>query len=107
MTIREITVQELQQAISDGDAPFLLDVRELQEIEICALEFDLAVPLGELEDRFEEVPRDQPVVVYCRSGARSMGAGNFLATQGFSDIANLKGGILAWAREIDPSMPTY
>ena len=91
---------------SDG-APFLLDVREPWEWLISSLEPRGAclIPLGELEGRMDEVPRDRSVVVYCRSGQRSLTAARRLTEAGFADVANLTGGMLAWARDVEPGLP--
>jgi sulfur-carrier protein adenylyltransferase/sulfurtransferase len=106
--VPEITVQELKARIDAGKRPFLLDVREPDEFELVNLD-GLLIPLGELPHRIDELDayRDEPVVVHCRSGARSARAVQFLQQHGFDEIYNLKGGILAWSREIDPSMPQY
>ena len=62
------------------------------------------IPLGELGDRIGEVPHDRPVVVYCRSGKRSLAAAQSLAAAGIGPVSNLEGGILAWAREVEPEL---
>ena len=65
------------------------------------------IPLSELPERLEEIPRDREIVVYCRSGIRSETAARMLVEEGFSSVFNLVGGILAWADDIDPSLPKY
>jgi adenylyltransferase/sulfurtransferase len=62
------------------------------------------VPMDELEARLDDVPRDRPVVVYCRSGQRSLDAAQRLVEDGAERVYNLRGGILAWARDVDPDM---
>jgi sulfur-carrier protein adenylyltransferase/sulfurtransferase len=106
--VPEITVQELKERIDAGKRPFLLDVREPDEFELVNLD-GMLIPLGELPNRLDEIEayKDEPVVVHCRSGARSAKAVQFLQQHGFDEIYNLKGGILAWSREIDPSKPQY
>jgi sulfur-carrier protein adenylyltransferase/sulfurtransferase len=106
--VPEITVQELKERIDEGKRPFLLDVREPDEFELVNLD-GMLIPLGELPNRLDEIEayKDEPVVVHCRSGARSAKAVQFLQQHGFDEIYNLKGGILAWSREIDPSKPQY
>lgn len=104
----EMTVQELQELLDDArEQPFLLDVRQPREYDIANLGGDL-IPLDELPQRVGELDghRDDRIVVYCRSGSRSARAVQYLRAQGF-DAVNLRGGILAWSRDIDPSMPTY
>ncbi|HET6569321.1 MAG TPA: rhodanese-like domain-containing protein [Rhodothermales bacterium] len=104
----EMTVRELKDRIDQGHAPFLLDVRRPEEYDIANLNGKL-IPLHELPNRLDEIAehRSDEFVVYCRSGARSAQAVAFLRAQGFMGARNLKGGVLAWSREIDPSMPTY
>lgn len=104
--LREVSPRELVRLLAD-DAVTLLDVREPAERAIVTIPgADLPIPLGELTARVGEVPRDRPVVVYCRSGARSGTAARYLAGVGY-DVANLAGGVLAWARDVDPSLPRY
>ena len=106
--VPEITVQELKNQIDQGERPYILDVRQPNEYEIVNLDGQL-IPLTDLPDRLDEVDagKDNDIVVHCRSGARSAKAVEFLQSQGYTNVKNLKGGVLAWSREIDPSMPTY
>jgi len=106
--LSEMTVSELKARIDEGRTPFLLDVRRPEEYEIANLNGKL-IPLHELPNRLDEIAdhRSDEIVVYCRSGARSAQAVAFLRAQGFAGAHNMKGGVLAWSREIDPSMPTY
>lgn len=108
MNTPEITVTELKARMDEGQAPFLLDVRRPDEVFIASIGGTL-IPLQELGEHLDELEpyRDQEMVVYCRSGARSGQAVAFLHSVGFTQARNLKGGLLAWSREIDPSMPTY
>lgn len=91
------------------DPPLLLDVREPYEWAIGNLEERGAVlvPLGELSRRLEELPRDRPIVVYCHVGVRSAMVVSSLRSRGFEDVANLRGGYLAWVEEVDSSLPRY
>ena len=106
--VPEITVQELKDQIDQGERPYILDVRQPNEYEIANLDGQL-IPLGELPNRLDEIEasKDNEIVVHCRSGARSAKAVEFLQSQGYTSAKNLKGGVLAWSREIDPAMPTY
>jgi len=105
--VKEITVQELADLKNDGEDFQLIDVREPYEQEIANIDGDL-IPLGQIPDSSGKISRDKRVVFYCRSGVRSAQAISHLeGTHGFENLYNLKGGILAWAREIDPSMPMY
>ncbi len=85
----------------------ILDVREPFEYEICRLDGSKLIPLGELPERVNELSTADQIVVHCHSGARSAQAVKFLNSLGFKKAKNLKGGIAAWAKEIDRSMPTY
>ena len=105
--MKEITVQELK-GLQDSGADFqLIDVREPHEYDFCNLNGEL-IPQGDIPDSVDKIDRDKKVVIYCRSGARSGNMVQWLErNHQFENLYNLKGGILAWAREIDPSMPTY
>jgi adenylyltransferase/sulfurtransferase len=105
--IGEVTAASVAEDLDTGSAPFLLDVREQWEWLVSSLEPRGArlIPLGELEARMSEVPRDRPVVVYCRSGQRSLTAARRLAESGYEDVTNLAGGMLAWARDVEPGLP--
>ena len=67
----------------------------------------MLIPLGELEQRTAEIPRDKRILVHCKSGGRSARAVSLLRDQGFENVWNISGGIIAWAREIDPTMAEY
>jgi len=104
----EITPQELQLRLSNTDrTPFLLDVREPAEFEICHITDSVLIPMSKVSESVEDLPRQQPIVVICHHGMRSYMVGAFLEQQGFEDIFNLEGGINAWAQAIDSNMPTY
>lgn len=104
----EMTVRELKERMDAGQVPYILDVRRPDEYEIANLNGKL-IPLNELPQRLDEIEagKDELVVVHCRSGARSERAVQFLQAHGFAQAVNLKGGVLAWSKEIDPTMPTY
>ena len=105
-TAREVTARELAEMLSTGSVT-LLDVREPAERDIVTVPGDqLAIPLRELPARLAEVPNDRTVVVYCRSGGRSARAVAELSRAG-RDAVNLAGGVLAWAADVDPSLPRY
>jgi molybdopterin/thiamine biosynthesis adenylyltransferase/rhodanese-related sulfurtransferase len=103
----EVTPEQLKKRIDAGEDLFVLDVRNPNEYQICRIPGTTLVPLPELPNRFAEVPKDREVVVHCKSGMRSAKAIEFLKSQGFSKLANLTGGILAWAEKVDPGMPRY
>ncbi|MCX6292105.1 MAG: rhodanese-like domain-containing protein [Bacteroidetes bacterium] len=105
--MKEITAQELK-AKSDHKEDFqLIDVREPHEYEIVNLGGEL-IPVGSVLNEVDKISRDKTVVIHCRSGARSGAIINELERRhGFTNLYNLKGGILAYAKEIDPSLPVY
>ena len=105
-TVPEITPKELKARLDKGDDLFILDVREPHEYQICNLGGKL-IPLGEISRRAHELDTSREIVVHCRSGKRSAEAAEFLRTAGFRKLLNLKGGILAWSDEVDPSVPKY
>jgi adenylyltransferase/sulfurtransferase len=104
--MREMSATELKARQDRGDNLFVLDVREPHEYQICNLNGKL-IPLGDLQRRVNELDSSAEMVVHCRSGKRSADAIRFLQTAGFKKLWNLKGGILAWADEVDPRMPKY
>ena len=107
--MRSISATELAALLKLSDAPRLLDVREPEEFEIAALPGARLVPLGQIPVSLEQIAdwKNEPVVVYCHHGIRSMHAINFLTQAGFTNLANLSGGIDAWSREVDPKTPRY
>jgi rhodanese-related sulfurtransferase len=85
----------------------LLDVREHWEIEIASVPGSIRIPMAEIPSRQSELNTDVPVAVLCHSGVRSARVAGFLADQGFCRVANIAGGIDAWALEVDNSLPRY
>ncbi|OYW73615.1 MAG: molybdenum cofactor biosynthesis protein MoeB [Verrucomicrobia bacterium 12-59-8] len=106
-TVPTMTVHELKELREAGDNHFLLDVREPHEQSISRIEGAVLIPLGELGHRTAELPRDKRILVHCKSGGRSARAVSLLRDEGFENVWNISGGIIAWAREIDPSMAEY
>ena len=104
--IAEMSVQELKERMDRQTPPLLLDVRQAEEHQFVNIGGTL-IPLHELPQRFAELDPSQEWVVYCRSGSRSANAVRFLEQQGFTNVKNLRGGILAWSSTIDPTKPTY
>lgn len=85
----------------------ILDVREVWELDICALKDCLHIPLGDLARRMDELPKDCPIVVVCHTGRRSLLATQFLRNAGRVQAINLEGGVEAWATDIEPNMKRY
>ncbi len=105
--VPEITPIELKRLMDSGQSPVLVDVREPHEFQICRIPGSILIPLGELPARANELNSADDIVVHCRMGPRSAQAVNFLVQAGFRKIKNLKGGILAWSDQVDPSVPKY
>jgi adenylyltransferase/sulfurtransferase len=103
----ETTVDELKRRLDARERVFILDVRNPEEYQICRIPGSTLIPLPELPRRFQELDRDREIIVHCKSGMRSLKAQHFLREKGFQRIKNLKGGILAWADRIDPTMVKY
>lgn len=104
----EITVRELaRERAEKGEGLVVVDVRESHEWEICHIDGAQLIPLGELPERLNELDGHKSIVAHCRSGQRSARACEILRAAGFSKVRNLKGGILAWAEEIEPEMAKY
>ena len=89
------------------DRVILLDVREPEERELARIEPSLFIPMHEVPHRLEDIPKDRQVVVYCHSGHRSSMVAGYLEAMGYPDVANLSGGIDAWSRRVDPTVPRY
>jgi len=104
----EVTVQEMKRALDNpGLGIKVIDVREPDEYEIARVNGVPLIPLGTLPDRFTELDPNQQIYVHCKSGVRSLKAVQFLKEQGFKYAKSVKGGIAAWADEIDLSVPKY
>jgi rhodanese-related sulfurtransferase len=106
MAVAEITPTEFAERRSRGESLTLLDVREEWELGVASVPDVVHIPMGEVADRLGELDRSREVVVLCRSGRRSLQVANFLQQNGFQAV-NLAGGILAWSRELDATIPTY
>jgi adenylyltransferase/sulfurtransferase len=105
--VREISVQELKRLQDEKADIQIVDVREPDETAIATLN-GLNIPLGQIDVRTQELDRQKPVIFHCKSGRRSEMAVLFLQQQhGFENLYNLKGGILAYALEIDPNLSMY
>lgn len=105
--IPQLSPADLHAMLENGSRPVLLDVREDDEVAFCRLPDSVHIPMNLLPLRQNELPDDVPIVVYCHHGIRSLHSAMFLAQAGFENLYNLKGGIDAWAREVDADMPRY
>jgi sulfur-carrier protein adenylyltransferase/sulfurtransferase len=104
---RDITATELAARLKDGEKIRLIDVREPHEVAISSLPGEELFPLGQLASRLPELDSADNIVLFCKTGTRSMRALELLVGSGFRKVKNLSGGINAWAREVDPKMPVY
>jgi rhodanese-related sulfurtransferase len=100
----DISVKELKQRLDEGHAPRIIDVREVHEFETDHITPE-NIPMGTIPGRIAELAdfKDKELVICCRSGGRSGQITNYLKGQGFTQVRNLAGGMLAWQANIDPS----
>jgi rhodanese-related sulfurtransferase len=105
--LNNIGVTDLKSLIDSDESFVLLDVREPMEIATAAIEPHHHIPMGIIPLRLNELERDQHLVVICHHGNRSYQVCLFLERNGFSNISNVVGGIDAWSKQIDPSVPVY
>ena len=105
----EITVTELKTSFDEGESFILVDVREPFERRIADLPEvgQVRIPVGEIETRLGELDPGERTILYCRTGSRSGWATRLLRERGFDEVFNLKGGLMAWREEIDPSLRAY
>jgi rhodanese-related sulfurtransferase len=107
--MRQISASELNHYLTKAaHPPLLLDVREVWEYERCRIEGSQLMPMGNVRGEAHVLDPDRETVVICHHGIRSFSVARFLEKElGFSNVINLTGGVAAWAREVDPDMPTY
>lgn len=103
----EITVEEARDLLARPDAPLLLDVREADEVAHCRIPGSVHIPMAEIPSRIGELPTDRLILAQCHHGGRSMRVTQFLRSQGFDKVSNLKGGIDRWSVVVDPTVPRY
>ena len=105
--IPEIDVRQLQARFRENSPFTLVDVREPHEHEICRLPGAVLIPLRQLRERLNEIDREAEIIIHCKSGIRSAQAARLLTEHGFANVCHVTGGIDAWSREIDDSVPLY
>jgi rhodanese-related sulfurtransferase len=103
----QTSVSELRQLRANGGVCTLLDVREGWELALASLPDCVHIPLNEIPGRLKELDAASAIIVMCHAGGRSQMVADFLLAHGFSRVSNLRGGIDAWSREIDPAVPAY
>jgi rhodanese-related sulfurtransferase len=106
--MRNLSPQEVAELLAGPDEPpLLLDVREPWELAICRLPGSLSLPMAQVPRGLGSLPRDREILVVCHHGIRSLQVARYLEQQGFPRVGNLAGGLAAWARDLDPTLPTY
>jgi rhodanese-related sulfurtransferase len=105
--MKQLAPTELKARLAAGDKLQLLDVREEWEFQTARIEGSLLIPMGQVATRVSELDNAAETVVICHRGGRSMQVAGLLEHLGFSNVINLAGGVDAWARSVDPSMPVY
>lgn len=105
--IDEIAPVDLKVRIDRGDRPFILDVREPEEVAVAAFPHATHIPMADIPSRLTELDPDRETIVVCHHGVRSAQVAMYLARMGFERAVNLIGGIDAWSEEVDPSTPRY
>lgn len=106
--MEEITATELKQRLDNGDDIQIIDVREEDEYNIARIPNTTLIPLGQVVTRMDEIDSSRETVMHCKGGVRSAKAIEALTRAGFTGkLVNLKGGIMAWSNEVDPSVPKY
>lgn len=106
--MRQMTAQELNALLAATETPpLLLDVREPVEFAHCRIQGSINMPMNSVPARLAELDRNATIVTICHHGLRSGSVANFLASRDFGNVINLEGGVDAWARLVDPSMPRY
>ncbi len=108
-TMQNLTAAELASWLADPNRPkpVVLDVRELWEVQTASLAGTVTIPMRDIPARSEELDDDTPTVCLCHHGARSAQVAMFLESRGHKNLYNLQGGIDAWSRQVDPSVPLY
>jgi rhodanese-related sulfurtransferase len=105
--IREMPVTELKARRDQGESPLVIDVREDWELQLASIPGVVHVPMNQLPARLGEFSRDAETIVMCHAGGRSLRVAHYLANQGFTNVANLTGGISAWSQEVDATVARY
>ena len=104
--IKDLTPKQFKDYLLD-DEVILVDVREQWEFDICQIKGAILIPMGEIAISYENLDKDSKIALYCHSGIRSMHVADFLLSKDFDSVANLQGGIDAWAQEIDTTVERY
>jgi rhodanese-related sulfurtransferase len=104
----ELTVNQAKDLLASPTPPLLLDVRESWEYDTARIEPSTLIPMNEIPARaFQQLNEEDPILVLCHHGARSLSVAAWLRNQGFDQAQSVSGGIDAWSRQIDPTVPRY
>ena len=107
LPFKQATAVEIKQRLDAGEQLHIIDVRERDEHIIAHIEPAKLHPMSEMQSWWQELPRDEAIVVMCHHGSRSAQVCMALRQAGFKDLTNMQGGIDAWSREVDPNVPRY
>ena len=108
MTVKQIKASELQKIIQlEESSPVLLDVREPFEYQMANIDNSVLIPLGQIQQRMNELDPQKEIIVICHHGMRSQQVADYLVYCGFTNVSNLVGGIDAWSIQCDPEVPRY
>ena len=105
--VREISVTDLKARRDRGEKPLVVDVREEWELKLASIPDVVHLPMSQIPARLPELSPDTETIVMCHAGGRSMRVAHFLVNQGFTNVANLSGGISAWSEQVDATVPQY
>ena len=103
----EISVLELNEKIKNEDDFILLDVRNMHEVVFSKIDGSIHIPMNEIPNRLSEIDSSKDIIVQCKSGKRSARVCEYLSKENYKNVWNLKGGIIAWSHEIDPTIQVY
>jgi rhodanese-related sulfurtransferase len=105
--VREISAPELKARRDRGEKPLVIDVREQWELQLASIPDVVHVPMSQIPARLPEFAQDAETILMCHAGGRSLRVAHYLANQGFTNVANLSGGISAWSELVDATVPQY
>jgi rhodanese-related sulfurtransferase len=105
--MNSITAEELKTKLDSDEKPVLLDVREAWEFETCHIEGSINISMSNVQRMLDELKPDDETVVICHHGMRSFQVASYLEGNGYNEIANLEGGVDAWAKSVDTDMAQY
>jgi rhodanese-related sulfurtransferase len=105
--VREETATEVHERIRRGEELAVLDCREQNEWDLCHIEGARLTPMSRFLQFFPDLDPEIPTVVYCHTGVRSVFVASYLQNQGFAEVVSMAGGIDAWSRDVDPTVPRY